>query len=99
MGKEGDNYSIYVAVNMNSRHDHCNGHDQNQLADVETPMYRRIRTIHPWVMHLKVRPHYNLDSIQIQSRSTETRFNPHQSRPHYTTVCGLSARVLGTRTN
>ena len=47
----------------------------------------------------KVRPHYNLDSIRIQSRSTETRFNPHQSRSHYTTVCGLSARVLGTRTN
>ena len=35
-----------------------------------------------------MRPHYNLDSIRIQSRSTETGFNPHQSRPHYTTVCG-----------
>ena len=48
---------------------------------------------------LKVRPHYNPDSIRIQSRSTETRFNSHQSRPHYTTVCGLSTQVLGTRTN
>ena len=51
------------------------------------------------LVNVKVRPHYNLDSIRIQSRSTKTRFNPHQSRPHYTTVCGLSARVLGTRTN
>ena len=48
---------------------------------------------------LKVHPYYNLDSIRIQSRSTETRFNQHQLRPHYTTVCGLSAQVLGISTN
>ena len=47
---------LYVAVNMKSRHDHCNGHDQNQLADVETPMYRRIHTIRPWAMHLRIPP-------------------------------------------